>query len=157
MFLGLFTCFPLSLFDLRLYRLTPMYLGLVRSVWTRLRVHARPRSVRIPCSLRRRTIPSSGMSLSVNRANMLRTIEISSSGPGTSTTRSVWMLFSSPLLRVPFDFAFPIQKLASQTKPRASSLPKAQFNQPRLACKHLCGKLATVLSSHRSFNCLQKG
>src|SRR3546814_3939266 len=59
------------------------------------RVHGLPRSVTIPRSFRRTAISRSALP-STKARYIHRTVSASSGGPGTSTTRSVWMLLCSP-------------------------------------------------------------
>ena len=75
--IGLSTCSLLSLNDLRLYMVVPMYFEFVRIPWTAGPVHSFPWSVFIPRSLRSRVIPALDIRVAVNRSKISRMTESS--------------------------------------------------------------------------------
>ncbi len=78
-------------------------------------------------------------------------------GPGTKTTRSVWMLFCSPRASSPL--AAPVWSIEVGDEPKSgrTALPIAQFDQPALAREDLSRQLAAVFAGHRSLDALDDG
>src|SRR5580704_12849369 len=83
-----------------------------------------------------------------NIRNIRRTVSTSSTGPGSSTTRSVCRLFCSPKARMALGLPFWSTRTAAQPVTGVAALAEAQFDQPALAGEYFGRQLAAVFTGH---------
>ena len=122
------------------------------------RVHGRPRSVVRPAFVQRcRRSRARSCRPITNDRYIQRTVSTSSGGPGTSTTRSVWMLLCSP--RVSSPLAVPAWSIKLRRNPYPGGPPWriTELDQSALPSEDLDGELSAVFAGHRALDALDDG